>query len=67
LDVFEPEPPDLSHPLFKDERVIATPHAAFVSEQAIVQLRTETMQKVVAALSGRRPDNVLNPQIYDNR
>ena len=30
LDVFEPEPPDLNLPLYCDERVIVTPHAAFV-------------------------------------
>lgn len=67
LDVFDPEPPDLSQPLFQDERVIVTPHTAFVSEQAIRQLRTEAMQNVVAVLSGRRPNNVLNPQIYSSR
>ena len=67
LDVFDPEPPDLTLPLFQDERVIVTPHAAFVSEQSIRQLRTEAMQNVVAALSGRRPNNVLNPQIYSAR
>ena len=67
LDVFDPEPPDLTEPLFQDERVIVTPHAAFVSEQAIRQLREEAMRNVVAVLSGRRPNNVLNPQIYSAR
>ena len=67
LDVFDPEPPDLSQPLFQDERVIVTPHAAFVSEQAIQQLRVEAMQNIVEVLSGRRPDNVVNPQIYSDR
>ncbi len=64
LDVFEPEPPDLSRPLFQDERVIVTPHAAFVSEQSVRQLRVQAMEQVVAVLEGRRPNNVLNPQIY---
>ncbi|MBS0202340.1 MAG: C-terminal binding protein [Planctomycetes bacterium] len=67
LDVFSPEPPDLDQPLYRDERVIVTPHVAFVSEQSIRQLRIETMQKIVAALSGQRPQNVLNPQIYSAR
>ena len=67
LDVFDPEPPDLGHPLFQDERVLATPHAAFISEQSLQQLRTEALQNVVAALSGRRPNNVVNPQIYSDR
>ena len=64
LDVFDPEPPDLSLPLFQDERVIVTPHAAFVSEESLTDLRSRVMQQVLAALRGERPENVLNPQIY---
>lgn len=64
LDVFDPEPPDLSQPLFQDERVIVTPHAAFVSAESLADLRTRVMHQVAAALRGERPDNVLNPQIY---
>lgn len=67
LDVFDPEPPDLKQPLFQDERVLITPHTAFISEQAIRQMRTESMQNIVEALSGRRPNNVVNPQIYSDR
>lgn len=67
LDVFDPEPPNLADPLFQDERVIVTPHAAFVSEQAVRQMRTEAMQNVVTVLSGSRPQNVINPQIYSDR
>ncbi len=64
LDVFDPEPPDLSLPLFRDERVIVTPHAAFVSDQALAQMRTQAFEQLVAALQGERPQNVINPQIY---
>lgn len=64
LDVFDPEPPDLSRPLFCDERVIVTPHAAFVSDQALAQMRTQAFEQVVAALQGHRPQNVINPKIY---
>ncbi len=67
LDVFDPEPPELSRPLFCDERVIVTPHAAFVSEQSIRQLRVQAMEQVVAVLAGRRPHNVVNPQIYSRQ
>lgn len=67
LDVFDPEPPDLSQPLFRDERVIVTPHAAFISEQAVQQVRTDAISNIVTALVGNRPNNVLNPQIYTAR
>lgn len=64
LDVFEPEPPDLSQPLYQDERVVLTPHAAFVSVESLVELRTRVARQIVAALRGGRPENVVNPQVY---
>lgn len=64
LDVFDPEPPDLSQELFRDPRVIATPHAAFVSVESLQDLRTRVMRQIVDVLTGQRPPNVLNPQIY---
>jgi D-3-phosphoglycerate dehydrogenase len=65
LDVFEPEPPDLSQPLFQDERVIVTPHAAFVSEESLAELRTRVATQVVEVFSGRRPENIINPQVLE--
>jgi D-3-phosphoglycerate dehydrogenase len=64
LDVFDPEPPDLTDPLYRDERVVVTPHAAFVSEESLRELRTRTSQQIVAALEGARPENVVNPAVY---
>jgi D-3-phosphoglycerate dehydrogenase len=66
LDVFDPEPPDLSLPLFRDERVVLTPHAAFVSQESLIELRTRTAHQVATALSGGRPECVVNPQVYDS-
>jgi D-3-phosphoglycerate dehydrogenase len=67
LDVFDPEPPDLSRPLFRDERVIVTPHAAFVSQESLVELRTRVARQVLAALSGSTPENVINPHVLHRR
>lgn len=67
LDVFEPEPPDLSQPLFRDERVIVTPHSAFVSVESLVELRVRVARQVAATLSGGVPENVVNPQVDSNR
>jgi len=64
LDVFEPEPPDLTEPLYQDERVIVTPHAAFVSAESLVEMRTQAINHVVQALSGERPDHVVNPNFW---
>jgi D-3-phosphoglycerate dehydrogenase len=64
LDVFEHEPADLSQPLYRDERVIVTPHAAFVSVESLVELRSRVCEQIAAVLAGQRPHNVVNPEIY---
>jgi D-3-phosphoglycerate dehydrogenase len=67
LDVFEPEPPDLSHPLYRDERVIVTPHTAFVSVESLDELRQRVVAQVVAVLRGVTPENVVNPEVLGDR
>lgn len=60
LDVFTPEPPDLTHPLYQDERTINTPHAAFISTESVIELRTRVFQQIADVLTGRTPENVVN-------
>ena len=67
LDVFEPEPPNLTDPLYSDPRVIATPHIAFVSAESLINLRERTAQQVVDVLQNRTPENVINPQVLQGR
>jgi D-3-phosphoglycerate dehydrogenase len=63
LDVHDPEPADLSRPLFRDPRVIVTPHAAFVSQESLANLRQRAAQQVADRLTGKSPENVRNPQV----
>ena len=65
--MFEPEPPDLSHPLYRDERVIVTPHTAFVSAESLDELRQRVVAQVVAVLRGVTPENVVNPEVLGDR
>ena len=60
LDVQDPEPPDLSHPPYNDPRVIVTPHAAFVSEESLANLRSRVARQVAIRLTGGVPENVVN-------
>lgn len=60
LDVQDPEPPDLSQPPYNDPRVIITPHAAFVSEESLADLRLRVARQVAARLTGGVPENVVN-------
>ena len=60
LDVHDPEPPPLDSPLYRDERVIATPHAAFVSQESLASLRERSARQVATVLSGGVPEHVVN-------
>jgi D-3-phosphoglycerate dehydrogenase len=64
LDVQDPEPPDLSQAPYNDPRVIITPHAAFVSVESLENLRSRTARQVADRLSGRRPENVVNSDVW---
>jgi D-3-phosphoglycerate dehydrogenase len=63
LDVQDPEPPDLSQPPYNDPRVIVTPHAAFVSEESLANLRSRVARQVATFLTGGLPENVVNPAV----
>lgn len=63
LDVQDREPPDLSLPPYNDRRVIVTPHTAFVSTDAITELRTRVAHQAVDFLQGRTPEQIVNPSV----
>lgn len=60
LDVQDPEPPDLSQPPYTDPRVVVTPHAAFVSEESLENLRSRVARQVATRLTGGVPENIVN-------
>jgi D-3-phosphoglycerate dehydrogenase len=55
LDVFPAEPPADDHPLRAHERVLATPHVAWYSEEANDDRRRRAAENVSAALRGEAP------------
>ncbi len=63
LDVQDPEPPDLATPPWNDPRVLLTPHVAFYSPEATLELRTRVARQVADVLQGRRPECTINPQV----
>lgn len=62
LDVWDPEPPKMDDPLLQHPRLIATPHAAFVSVEALEELRTRVANQIVAIIEGREPESVVNKE-----
>lgn len=64
LDVWEKEPVDKDNPLLKMDNVIATPHAAYFSSPAVAQVPKRCGEEVARVLTGQRPINVVNPEVY---
>lgn len=63
LDVFVPEHLPAGHPLLAQPNVIATPHTAFYSGESVLELERLAAQNVADILSGRRPADVVNPEV----
>jgi D-3-phosphoglycerate dehydrogenase / 2-oxoglutarate reductase len=64
LDVWEREPVAADHPLLAMDNVIATPHAAYFSSPAVAQVPRRCGEEVARVLTGQRPINVVNPEVY---
>lgn len=61
LDVFPTEPPDASHRLYRDPRVICTPHTVGLTQRWNEQVFRSLARGVEGVLAGQRPGNLLNP------
>jgi D-3-phosphoglycerate dehydrogenase len=62
LDVFPTEPPDGRHRLYRDPRVICTPHAVGLTRRWNEEVFRSLARGVASVLAGQRPDNLLNPE-----
>lgn len=61
LDVTESEPiRDPNHPLLQMENIILTPHAAYNSAEAFVELEQKAAKSAIAVLEGEIPFNTVN-------
>jgi len=64
LDVWEQEPVAADNPLLQMDNVIATSHAAYFSSPAVAQVPRRCGEEVARVLTGQRPLNVVNPEVY---
>jgi phosphoglycerate dehydrogenase-like enzyme len=64
VDVFSVEPPPPDHPLLQAARegfnVVVTPHIGGATSEARMRIINVTIENVVRALAGLRPENVVN-------
>lgn len=65
LDVLEVEPVDPNNPLVKMDNVLLTPHAAFYSVEAEIELKRKTAQNVADVLSGYYPTYLVNKEVKE--
>ncbi|KMY54015.1 hypothetical protein AC623_08560 [Bacillus sp. FJAT-27231] len=63
LDVLLHEPPRPDDPLLNTDKVYITPHSAYISEEAIVELKTKTSQNAIDGVEGKPIEHLLNPQL----
>ncbi len=64
IDVFEEEPVE-SHPLFRFEEVVVSPHLGGSTEEAQVRVGAAVAEQVIEALEGRLPRFALNIPAID--
>ena len=64
LDTFEPEPPDIGHPIFKHPRCLTAPHAIGIAEGSWERICLAMAADMGAVLEGRRPKNMVNPEVW---
>lgn len=66
LDVFEAEPTPVNNPLLQLPNVIASPHMAGVTTEAVAAMAVATAKNILSVLDGEtRRENVINKEVLD--
>lgn len=60
LDVFSDEPLPSDHPFFKMENVFVTPHAIYISDRSIRELKVLAANNLLSMLRGEIPEGCVN-------
>ena len=64
LDVWDPEPPALDHPLLQFDNVIVSPHTAGVTHESRSNVVVGTIEQIDDIAHARRPPRLLNPAAW---
>lgn len=67
LDVFDPAPPDVSHRIFKSQRLLSSPHSAATSKGGMTRIFRSMTNDMVAILEGRLPEFAVNPEVFTKK
>lgn len=66
LDVLVDIAPPLDHRIIQLDNVIVTPHTAFFSQEATLELEERAAAEVIRVFDGKMPDNLVNPAVLDH-
>jgi len=67
LDVTTPEPLRPDHPLLGRDDVVVTPHIASATSEGKARILRIAFAQAMAVVEGRRPEHLLNPEVWDAR
>jgi phosphoglycerate dehydrogenase-like enzyme len=65
LDVTDPEPLPPDHPLLGRHDVVVTPHVASATADGKLRILRAAFRQAVDVIDGRRPEHLLNPEVWD--
>jgi glyoxylate reductase len=66
LDTFAVEPLAANHPLLRLPNVVLTPHQASCTRETGERVSLTAAQAIVDVMNGRRPQLVLNPEVFSS-
>jgi len=64
VDVFLKEPPPPDHPLLAFDNVIATPHTAGITQEALHEMARAAAEQWIAIFHGEVPPRLVNPEAW---
>lgn len=67
LDVFEQEPTPVDNPLLKLDNVVVAPHISSASIETRAKMSEMVADNLVAFFEGRKPPNLINPDVMKIR
>lgn len=66
LDVFGEEPLPAAHPLRAAPNLLLSPHQASFAKETGARVTEAAAQAILDLMNGRRPENVLNPEVFES-
>lgn len=64
LDVFDPEPPEVTSRLRNHPNILATPHSSAITIEGRNRIETMAVERLLTFFRGERPADVVNPAVY---